>query len=143
MKNLRVILFLSAVAFVLAFAIAGYAGPSEQRTDVLYSCACGPQCNCGSVSVNPGDCKCGKPMKWGHVVRMNGDQASVCNCAEGCKCSVDPNDPSKCGCGNPLNKVSLKGTGIYYCNCGGSCSCNTVSDKPGQCKCGMDLKKSD
>lgn len=109
------------------------------RTDVLYSCACGPECQCGSVSTQPGNCKCGKPMEWGHVVRIEGDTAFVCTCAEGCKCSADPKDPMKCGCGKALKKVSLKDSGIFYCNCGGSCTCNTLSDKPGPCKCGMQL----
>jgi hypothetical protein len=117
----------------------GMAGDSGPRTDVIYSCACGPECKCGSVSLQPGNCKCGKPMEWGHVVKIEGDVAYVCTCAEGCKCSIDPNDPTKCGCGKELKKVSLKDSGIYYCNCGGKCRCNVLSDKPGECKCGMKL----
>ena len=27
-----------------------------------YSCACGPTCNCDTISQNPGNCTCGKPM---------------------------------------------------------------------------------
>ncbi len=143
-KSLKTVWVIMVLAFsaILVTAVLGYTASDEQRSDVLYSCNCGPDCKCGSVSTNPGNCACGKPMKWGHVVKIDGDEAKVCTCAEGCKCSIDPNDPSKCGCGNTLKKISLKGTGIYYCNCGSSCSCNTVSDKPGKCKCGMDLKKS-
>lgn len=115
------------------------AAADGERSDVLYSCACGPECQCGSVSTKPGNCKCDKPMEWGHVVRIEGDTAFVCTCAEGCKCSADPKDPMMCGCGKPLKQVSLKDSGIFYCNCGGKCSCNTLSDKPGQCKCGMQL----
>ena len=133
-----------AALFLLACAGSpsgghGAAGADGERTDVLYSCACGPDCNCGSVSTKPGDCKCGKPMEWGHVVRIEGDTALVCTCAEGCECSIDPKDPTKCGCGKELKKVSLKDSGIFYCNCGGACSCNTLSDEPGPCRCGMQL----
>jgi len=28
-----------------------------------YTCACGPACNCDTISQNPGKCSCGKPMK--------------------------------------------------------------------------------
>lgn len=27
-----------------------------------YTCACGPTCNCDTISQNPGNCTCGKPM---------------------------------------------------------------------------------
>lgn len=135
------------VCLILAACIIGTAVKTamtaEQRNDVLYYCDCGPQCKCDSVSTTPGNCKCDKPMKWGHVLKVEGDEALVCTCAEGCKCSLDPTDPTKCGCGNQMKRINLKGTGIYFCNCGGSCMCNTLSDKAGKCKCGMDLKKSE
>ncbi|WP_020677445.1 hypothetical protein [Geopsychrobacter electrodiphilus] len=111
------------------------------RTDVLYSCACGAGCDCNTVSTKPGTCRCGKPLEWGHVVRVEGDVALVCTCAEGCTCKQDAADPGKCGCGKPLKRVSLAGTGLFFCNCGGSCSCNTVSGAAGKCKCGMPLKQ--
>jgi hypothetical protein len=142
MKPNKILLFL-AVSVLLLCVFTGPAKADEQRQDVLYYCDCGPECKCNSVGTKPGDCKCGKPMKWGHVLKMEGDEALVCACAEGCKCSLDPNDPAKCGCGNPVKRINLKGTGIYFCNCGGSCMCNTVSDSPGKCRCGMDLKKAD
>jgi len=120
------------------------AAGEETRQDVLYTCNCGPQCNCNSVSTKPGDCACGNPLKWGHVLKVEGNEAILCQCAEGCRCAgLDPNDPSKCACGTSVKRVNLAGTGIYFCNCGGSCYCNTVSDKPGKCKCGMNLKKVD
>lgn len=145
MKNfLKLFLF----GFVLVL-VAGCAGMTttatdEARTDVLYTCDCGPQCKCNSMSTQPGDCKCGKPMKWGHVLKIEGNEAILCMCAEGCKCSgLNEKDPTKCPCGGDIKRVSLVGTGIYFCNCGGSCFCNTVSEKPGECKCGMMLKKVD
>ncbi len=142
MKTTRVLLFVALSVFLVS-AIMTAAKADEPRQDVLYSCNCGPECNCNSVSINPGNCKCGKPMKWGHVLKIEGTQAILCTCAEGCKCSIDPKDPTKCGCGNPVKKVELKGTGIYFCNCGAACNCNTVSDKPGKCACGMEMKKVD
>jgi len=118
------------------------ASADADRQDVLYTCNCGPECKCNTVSTKPGNCACGAPLKWGHVLKSEGDEVILCQCAEGCQCKgLDPNDPTKCACGNPVKRVNLKGTGVYYCNCGGSCQCNTVSDKPGLCKCGMQLKK--
>jgi len=28
-----------------------------------YACACGPGCNCNTISQKPGSCSCGKPLK--------------------------------------------------------------------------------
>lgn len=139
---------LNILFLVFILTLAGCAAKQTEttsqgdRSDVLYTCNCGPQCKCNSVSTQPGDCACGNPMKWGHVIRVEGNEAILCQCAEGCRCAgLNPNDPSKCACGNPVKRVDLSGTGIYFCNCGGACSCNTVSDAPGPCKCGMKLKK--
>ncbi len=32
-------------------------------TKAKYACACGPGCDCGTISQKPGNCACGKPMK--------------------------------------------------------------------------------
>ena len=117
------------------------AGAEATRTDVLYSCACGGGCDCNSVSTKPGNCRCGKPMEWGHVVKVEGNEALLCTCAEGCTCKQDPVNPTLCGCGKPLKRVNLEGTGMFFCNCGGSCTCNTVAAQAGNCKCGMPLKQ--
>ncbi len=120
------------------------AATAEERHDVLYTCNCGPQCKCNSMSTQPGNCKCGSPMVWGHVVRVEGDEAILCQCKEGCKCAgLDAKDPSKCNCGTAVKRVNLKGSGLYFCNCGGSCGCNTLATGPASCKCGMPLKKSE
>jgi len=112
------------------------------RQDVLYTCNCGEQCKCNTVSTEPGNCACGAPLKWGHVLKVEGNEAILCQCNEGCGCSgFDPKDPSKCSCGKPVKRVNMTNTGVYFCNCGGSCFCNTVSGEPGKCKCGMNLKK--
>lgn len=114
----------------------------EERRDILYICNCGPQCNCNTVSTKPGNCACGAPLKWGHVIKVEGNEAILCQCKEGCACDLAQKDLSRCGCGMAVKRVSLEGTGIYFCNCGGSCYCNTVSDQPGRCRCGMNLKKA-
>ena len=132
-------LLLLAIGFTAKHSLAA----DEARKDVLYTCGCGDQCKCNSVSTTPGNCKCGKPMKWGHILKVEGNEALVCQCEEGCKCKLDPKDPTKCGCGKQLKRVNLAGSGLYFCNCGGSCECNTASKEPGQCKCGMALKKAE
>jgi hypothetical protein len=33
------------------------------KTAGLYMCACGKECDCGTISQKPGKCVCGKPMK--------------------------------------------------------------------------------
>ena len=123
-----------------AMAMAPAAAQGE-RADVLYSCACGGGCDCNSVSKTPGNCRCGKPMAWGHVVKVEGNEALLCTCAEGCSCKQDAAKPTHCACGKPLKRVNLEGTGMFFCNCGGSCTCNTISSEAGNCKCGMPLKK--
>lgn len=120
---------------------AATAADATARKDILYSCACGPECKCNSASTAPGNCACGKPLAWGHVVKVEGDEALVCTCAEGCACKLDEKNLGQCACGQPLKRVSLKGTGLYFCNCKGSCFCNTVSAVPGECRCGMSLKQ--
>jgi len=109
---------------------------------VIYSCACGPECKCNTVSVKPGKCSCGKELAGGHVVFTEGNTALVCPCGPTCPCKIDPNDHTKCGCNKPVKRVNLEGTGLHFCNCGGSCGCNTVSDKPGACMCGMPLHQA-
>ena len=117
-------------------------GQMAGRADVLYACDCGPGCDCNTLSKSPGQCRCGKPLRWYHVIKVEGDVALLCGCAKGCECKLDPKDPTKCGCGKPVKRVSLKGSGLFFCNCGGSCSCNTVQAQVGQCKCGMKLHQA-
>ncbi len=123
-------LVMVAFSLLVLSAVLVLAQAEEPRRDVLYTCNCGPQCKCNSAATMPGNCTCGNPMKWGHVLKIEGSQALLCTCGEGCKCSLDPKDPTKCGCGNPIKKVDLKGTGIYFCNCGGACSKGSLSVSP-------------
>jgi len=138
---------------LLVFAVAGMslsvveAGDGDQgkgdRRDLIYTCGCGEDCDCGMASTEPGTCGCGKDLEAGQVLKGEGDEAIVCTCGADCTCSLDPEDETKCACGKAVKRVSLKGTGLYFCNCGDSCGCNTVSAEPGECECGMELKKVD
>jgi hypothetical protein len=112
------------------------------RADVIYACDCGAGCTCNTLSKTPGQCSCGKPLRWHHVLKVEDTKALLCSCSEGCMCKLDPNDPGKCGCGQPVKQVDLKGSGLLFCNCGGSCTCNHLSETPGTCGCGMPLKQA-
>jgi len=141
MQILKTLLFCLCMSLLSTGWSVGSSG--DERHDVLYSCDCGPECQCNTVSTKPGKCACGVDLKWGHVLKIEGNDAILCQCGEGCKCGgLDAKDPTKCLCGTAVKRVSLEGTGINFCNCGGSCHCNTVSEKAGDCMCGMKLKQS-
>lgn len=116
-------------------------GAALERRDVLYTCNYGPQCKHKTVSTQPGKCGCGFPLKWGHILKTEGNEAILCQCSEGCQCYGIDNRQYYCNCGVPIKRVDLTGTGIYFCNCGSACYCNTVSDAPEKCRCGVLLKK--
>ena len=42
---------------------AGWEKPRAFHTVGKYACACGPTCNCGTISQKPGKCACGTDMK--------------------------------------------------------------------------------
>lgn len=113
----------------------------EARHDLLYVCNCGPECECETVSTEPGTCECGKELVEGRMLMIDGTVVSLCTCGPECKCEIG-DDPTTCGCGNEMKMVDLAGSDLFYCNCGGSCKCNHVSPEPGTCGCGMELKTS-
>src|SRR5210317_1420561 len=106
------ILFLAFILTLTGCATTQTADTADTKTarqDVLYTCDCGPQCKCNSMSTQPGNCACGSPMKWGHVLRVEGNEAILCQCAEGCECAgLDPKDPTKCMCGTPVKRVNME-----------------------------------
>ena len=114
----------------------------EARHDLMYVCACGPECDCGAAAVEPGECGCGKEMAKAHMLKMDGNVATVCSCAGDCTCELNAEDETMCSCGQPVKQVNLEGKGLYYCNCGGSCTCNHIASEPGECHCGMALVTS-
>lgn len=142
-KKVLITMISGLLVLSLAAPIVHGEETETERRDILYSCACGPECDCNAVSTEPGQCACGKDLEAGHVVKIEGDEALVCTCGADCTCELDDEDPTKCGCGKTIKRVNLAGTGIYFCNCDSSCTCNTVSKEPGDCKCGMKLKKVD
>ncbi len=132
------------IAAVLALMIGALAFAAEKAADssansLYYVCNCGPDCNCNSMSREPGNCSCGKPMKQTHLLAIENGNALFCTCGAGCTCKINEKDHSKCGCGNQVKKISLKGK--YICACGEGCNCNTISDKPGNCACGKPMKQ--
>ena len=142
----KVLVVFSLCMFAGVVGCAGHRGAGTaggEKHDVIYTCACGPQCQCGTVSVKPGKCACGKDLVPGHVLKVEGTEAIVCQCGKDCACQIDAKDQTKCACGKPVKRVDLSGSGLYFCNCMGSCSCNYLSDAPGKCRCGMDLKKAE
>ena len=143
MRPIRTALLLfSALALTVSLlhTAPATAETDTDRQDLLYTCACGKSCDCGTVSTKPGKCSCGKEMRESHVLKVEGNEAIVCTCGGGCKCALENNDSTQCGCGKTVERINLKGAGVYFCNCGGSCKCNTLSDAPGDCNCGMKLE---
>ncbi len=144
MKNLLLSMWVGAL-FACCLVLASGPGVSyamgssqPERTDLYYVCGCGPDCNCNSVSKEPGKCKCGKDMVQMHLLDIQDGKALFCTCGAECTCKLDPNDPTKCGCGKPVKVVDLKGK--YVCACGKDCKCGSISDTPGKCRCGQEMK---
>ncbi len=127
------------MALMIASGVIAAETQPSNSNQLYYICDCGAECNCNSISQQPGNCACGKPMKQSHLLAIEQSNALFCTCGAGCNCKLNPEDHSKCGCGNPVKKISLKGK--YICTCGEGCSCNTISEKPGTCRCGKPLKQ--
>ena len=76
MKVLRLLLIGTCLAILFVGCTSMKPMSSQgDRQDVLYTCNCGPQCQCNTVSTQPGKCACGAPLKWGHVVKIEGSEA--------------------------------------------------------------------
>ena len=50
-----------------------------ERHDVLYTCSCGQNRNCKTVSTKPGKCDCGRPLKWSLVLKIEKTMLSFAN----------------------------------------------------------------
>jgi len=132
----RALVVLSIVTFLIA--VLGMAVAAD-KSKVYYVCNCKDDCNCNSISKEPGKCKCGQEMTAMHLLAIDKETAILCRCGAECNCELSKDDPNKCGCGKTVKKIGLKGK--YVCACGPDCKCNTISDKPGKCTCGKEMKQ--
>ena len=74
MKIIKIIFYSISLAILLAgCAQMQTTGLQDDRQDVLYTCNCGPQCKCNTVSTQPGKCACDAPLKWGHILKIEGN----------------------------------------------------------------------
>jgi hypothetical protein len=119
-KALLVIMgILFTVGLVTTFSIASTDGTMNVKVgDEIYVCGCGEACDCGTMSRNPGNCVCGKPMVKTKVTKVENGMISV----EG-------------------QTKTYKSVGKYTCACGPDCKCDTISQKPGKCTCGKEMKE--
>ena len=118
----RVMLLSVLVVFLLSGLLAWAAEEGMFNTaegSKVYVCACGPGCDCNTISNNPGDCTCGNPMTEATVEKIENGVATM-------------------AIGDKTQEFQLKGK--YVCACGPTCNCNTVSQNPGNCTCGQPLK---
>lgn len=115
MKGTR---FALSVTFALIAAVALFAAgcATTGGTDTgksaaegyRYFCNCGPDCNCGSSDVKPGNCTCGKPMVQKKILAQHADSLYICGCPD-CACdALNPKNPSQCSCEKPLKRVLKK-----------------------------------
>jgi hypothetical protein len=132
-KSLIVLMVSVFVVVSLGLVIAA------DKSKVYYVCNCKDDCQCNTISKEPGKCKCGQELAPMHLLAIEKDTAVFCRCGAECTCERSKDDPDKCGCGKPVKKVSLKGK--YVCACGPDCQCGAISDKPGKCGCGKEMKQ--
>ena len=132
----RILTLVMVVAFVAA--AVGMVTAAD-KSKVYFVCNCKDDCNCDSLSKDPGKCKCGSDMAAMHLLAVEKGTAVLCRCGADCTCERSKTDPEKCGCGKPVKKVGLKGK--YVCGCGDACQCGAISDKPGKCGCGKEMKQ--
>ncbi len=86
--------------------------------DEVYACACGPECDCGTLSRVANICGCGRELVKAKVVKVGAEEATLVV--------------------NGREKV-FRTTGRYACECMENCGCGTISQKPGKCACGRIL----
>ena len=110
------------VIVLLVFCAVSYADTTGKMDvkagDEIYVCACGEMCDCDTMSMNPGQCSCGKDMIKTKVTKVDENMIYV-----------------------ESQKKGLKRMGKYACACGPGCNCNTISQRPGNCSCGKPMKE--
>ena len=117
------ILVTLVMVLTLGLSLAAFAEKVKalKAGDTVYVCACGPDCNCGSMARKDAKCTCNKPMAKATIAKVEGDKATVtvngkeqafslkakyaCACGDGCDCGYISQKPGKCGCGKPMKEV--------------------------------------
>ena len=124
MKTKFILLF--SIVLLMGIASVSFAdrdGTMDLKAnDKIYSCNCGIECPCDTLSNNPGNCTCGRPMVNATVKGIDGDTARL-----------------KADEWNEERPFKTKGN--YVCGCPPSCTCNTISQNAGKCTCNVDMKK--
>jgi hypothetical protein len=123
MKRIAVLLTVVVALVVVSLAFARDKSKLDLKVgDEIYACNCGEKCPCNTMSMNAGNCTCGKPMVKAKVTKIEGGKAML----------------TAAGWGAERPFVT---TGKYMCACGPDCKCDTVSQAPGKCTCGKEMKK--
>jgi len=111
-----------AAVFVLTFAtfLLANSRPTIELApgDEVYACACGSECDCGTLSQVANVCGCGRELVKARVVKVDAEEATLVV--------------------NGREKV-FRTTGRYACECKKGCGCGTISQKQGKCACGRIL----
>jgi hypothetical protein len=114
----------AAVAAILLLTFAALPLADSRATidltpgDEVYACACGAECDCGTLSRVANICGCGRELVKSKVVKVDAEEATlVVNSRE----------------------KTFRTTGRYACECRKGCGCGTISQKPGKCACGRIL----
>jgi hypothetical protein len=121
---MKKILSSTAVATVLILAFTALLLADSRGTidltpgDEVYACACGSECDCGTLSRVANICGCGRELVKSRVVKVDAEEATLVV--------------------NGREKV-FRTTGRYSCECMKECGCGTISQKPGKCSCGRIL----
>ena len=118
----KVLLVVVGILFTLGLvSTVSFAATSKMNVkvgDEIYVCNCGEACDCDTISRNPGNCTCGKPLVKAKVTKVEKGMIYVEGQTKG-----------------------FKSVGKYACACGPACKCDTISQKPGKCTCGKEMKK--
>lgn len=71
-KTLLVVLVIMLAIGLVAVSFAN-SKMNVKVGDEVYVCNCGEDCACGTISMKPGNCSCGKPMVKAKVTKVDED----------------------------------------------------------------------
>jgi len=118
--GISMLAMLAAVFFAMAVHAALEKGSMNLAPgDEVYACGCGADCNCRTLSRNPGQCMCGKDLVQAKVMKVEGTMAML-----------DVNGKEE----------TFPTVGKFACACGATCNCDTISQSAGsKCTCGTPM----